>query len=116
MPGGLRRIHEHPRAVPAVPVARRLMTAEMEHEMRQLLGWTAAAVMAVAMVGCASTGPTLPCEKCDYGYTYNGKRSELKKFCAVHGDKATCCIKDGKMYDCSKNPMECPECAKNAGK
>jgi len=84
--------------------------------MRAFMACTVAAVMALAMIGCASSGPTLPCEKCDYGYTYNGKRTELRKFCATHGDKATCCIKDGKIYDCSKNPMECPECAKNAGK
>ena len=85
--------------------------------MHRFMGWAAAAVLAIAMAGCASTGgPTLPCEKCDWGYTYNGKRTELRKYCATSGDKATCCIKDGKIYDCSKNPMECPECAKNAGK
>lgn len=82
--------------------------------MRRFTGWMAAGVLAAAMAGCASTGPTLPCEKCDYGYEYKGKRTELKKFC--HPDKPVCCIKDGKTYDCSKSPMECPECAKNAGK
>jgi hypothetical protein len=78
----------------------------------------AAAVLAVGLVGCASTGggAQTPCEKCDYGYVYLGKRTELRKWCNTSGDKPTCCIKDGKIYDCSKNPMECPECAKNAGK
>ena len=86
--------------------------------MRRFLSWSAAAVLAIAMAGCASTGgeAKTPCEKCEYGYVYLGKRTELRKYCAAGGDKATCCIKDGKIYDCSKNPMECPECAKNAGK
>ena len=83
--------------------------------MRQFLGVTAAAVLAIAMVGCATTGaPSVPCEKCDYGYVYLGKRTELRKWCNPNADKPTCCIKDGKIYDCSKNPMECPECAKKA--
>jgi hypothetical protein len=83
--------------------------------MRQFMGMATAAVLAILVAGCASTGgPSLPCEKCDYGYEYKGKRTELRKFCRTDGDKAACCIKDGKIYDCSKNPMECPECAKKA--
>ncbi len=84
--------------------------------MRRFLCVTAAAVLAVLVAGCASTGGGVqtPCEKCDYGYVYLGKRSELRKWCNPNADKPTCCIKDGKIYDCSKNPMECPECAKKA--
>ena len=82
--------------------------------MRRFLGMAAAAVLAISVVGCAGVGPKTPCEKCDYGYVYVGKRPELKKWCNPNADKPTCCIKDGKFYDCSKNPMECPECAKNA--
>jgi len=85
--------------------------------MGRCLSWLAAAVLAAGLVGCASTGgANVPCEKCDYGYVYLGKRTELRKWCNTSGDKATCCIKDGKIYDCSKVPAECPECAKHAGK
>ena len=82
--------------------------------MRRVLGWSSAALLTVVMTGCASIGSKAetPCEKCDYGYIYVGKRMELRKWCKIEGDKATCCIKDGKIYDCSKNPPECPECAK----
>jgi hypothetical protein len=78
----------------------------------------ATGLLAAALAGCATAagGAKTPCEKCDYGYVYLGKRSELRKWCNTDGEKPTCCIKDGKIYDCSKNPMECPECAKNAGK
>lgn len=86
--------------------------------MRRFLGWAASAAMAVAMVGCASLStPSVPCEKCDYGYVYLGKRSELRRWCNnPNSDKPSCCIKDGKILDCTKNPMECPECAKAAQK
>lgn len=86
--------------------------------MRRIMGWAAAGLAAITMIGCATsgTGSQTPCEKCDYGYVYLGKRAELKKWCNTAGDKPSCCIKDGKIYDCSKNPAECPECAKNAGK
>jgi len=85
--------------------------------MRRCLSWMAAGLLALGLVGCASAGTAnVPCEKCDYGYVYLGKRSELRRWCNASGDKPTCCIKDGKIYDCSKTPMECPECAKNAGK
>lgn len=85
--------------------------------MSRCLSGVAAALMLLAVAGCASTGGvSTPCEKCEYGYVYLGKRTELRKWCKVEGDKATCCIKDGKIYDCSKTPMECPECAKSAGK
>lgn len=82
--------------------------------MRRLLGMMAAATLAIAMFGCASTGggASVPCEKCDYGYVYLGKRTELRRWCNPNADKPTCCIKEGKIMDCSKNPMECPECAK----
>ena len=71
--------------------------------MRRFLGWAAVAVMAVAMVGCANTGKaSTPCESCDYGYVPVGKRSERRVWC----------IKDGKTLDCTKNPPECPDCAK----
>ena len=84
--------------------------------MRRFIGRTAAAVVILAAAGCSAVGgrAETPCEKCDYGYIYVGKRAELRKWCKVEGDKATCCIKDGKIYDCSKNPPECPECAKRA--
>jgi|KBSSwiStaDraftv2_1062776.scaffolds.fasta_scaffold2725679_2 hypothetical protein len=85
--------------------------------MRRCLSWLAAAALAVGLAGYASTGgANVPCEKCDSGYVYLGKRSEPKKWCNTSGDKPTCCIKDGKILDCTKNPAECPECAKNAGK
>ena len=79
--------------------------------------WTTAALLALALAGCATTGGAgAPCEKCDYGYVYVGKRAELKKWCNPNAEKPTCCIKEGKMLDCTKTPAECPECAKNAGK
>ncbi len=51
--------------------------------MGRFMGWTAAAVVAVAMAGCSSIGgrAETPCDKCDYGYVYVGKRSELRKWC-----------------------------------
>jgi hypothetical protein len=86
-----------------------------EKDMSRILSLVAAAALAIALGGCASLStPPTPCEKCDYGYVYVGKRPELRKWCKIEGDKATCCIKDGKIYDCSKNPPECPECAKRA--
>jgi len=71
--------------------------------MRRFLSWTAAVVMAIALAGCASTGSSgKGCESCDYGYVPVKKSS----------DRRVWCIKDGKMLDCTKNPPECPECAK----
>ena len=75
--------------------------------MRRFLGWTAAAVLAVGMVGCTNAGKSgEPCESCTYAYVPVKKTSERQTFCEVNG----------KRVDCKKNPPECPECAKNAGK
>jgi hypothetical protein len=75
--------------------------------MRRFMGWASAAVLAVALAGCAgagmgSTGSS--CEGCSYSYAPSGKQTIRKAVC----------IKDGKVFDCSKNPPECPECAAKA--
>lgn len=54
------------------------------------------------VAGCSGT-PTqagAPCEKCNYGFVSVGKTPQKRYWCIV----------DGKTYDCSKNPAECPEC------
>ena len=59
-------------------------------------------VMAVVVAGCTGT-PTqagAPCDKCNYGFVGVGKRTEKRYWCVI----------DGKTYDCSKNPAECPDC------
>jgi hypothetical protein len=80
--------------------------------MRQILRWTAAAVMTVAMLGCAESGHTSkePCLDCTYGYIAVGKTSTRKVLCIAPstGDL------NPKVYDCTKNPPECPECARRA--
>lgn len=71
--------------------------------MRRVLGWTCAAVLAVILAGCTSTGHSEgACESCTYAYMPVKKSVERR----------TVCMKDGKVYDCTKSPAECPECAK----
>jgi hypothetical protein len=74
--------------------------------MRRLMGWTSALVLAVALAGCAETGHSSkePCIDCTYAYLPSGKQTNRKPVC----------IYEGKLMDCTKNPPECPECAKRA--
>lgn len=95
--------------------------------MRYFLIASMVATVAITLAGCAgsnaagpsccsrtgsASGPTsasstrLLCETCDYGFVSEDKRAVPRAFCS-----------DGKtIFDCSKNPPECPECAKNASK
>lgn len=76
-----------------------------------------AALLAIALAGCAAeAGVKAPCEKGGYGYVSLGKRKVLRTWCAACGDQSTCCSRDGKFHGCLKNPAECPEDAKDAGK
>ena len=72
--------------------------------MSKLLGVLGVAVMAVSMAACASTGKPAGsgCEACTYGYASVMKNSERHAFCVVNG----------KQVDCTKNPSDCPSCAK----
>lgn len=71
--------------------------------MRRLMGWVSAAVLAAGM-GCSSTDTSkTPCDQCTYAYVPVKKASV---------ERHAVCIKDGKMYDCTKHPAECPVCAK----
>lgn len=79
--------------------------------MRQIQCVAMAVVMAIALAGCAGTGttPGTPCEKCEYGYV-----SVQKDLSGRRVNRLAVCIVDGKTMDCTKNPPECPDCAKAA--
>ena len=71
--------------------------------MKRIVSGMAAAVLAIALAGCATTGGSGgPCEACTYGYTPVKKSMERHAFCMV----------DGKKVDCTKNPADCPSCRK----
>lgn len=72
--------------------------------MRQVLGLISTAILAVVFAsGCASAPSGAgPCASCVQGVTTVKKTTERHWFCVVNG----------KQVDCTKNPAECPECAK----
>jgi len=71
--------------------------------MIRMMQWVCVSVLAITLAGCASSGGSAtPCEQCDYGYVPVKKMTERRVWCIV----------DGKKVDCTKNPAECPECAK----
>lgn len=68
-----------------------------------LLKLSAVLVLAVGFVGCASAASGAgPCASCVDGATTVRKSTESHSFCVVNG----------KQVDCTKNPAECPRCAK----
>lgn len=75
--------------------------------MAMILKMSATLLLAVGFVGCAATGgpSNQPCASCVDGVATVKKSSEKHAYCVVNG----------KQVDCSKNPPECPSCAK-AGK
>lgn len=68
------------------------------------MGWTMMFVVAILLAGCASTqSSSMPCAKCKWG---------AKNTQGPMTDPMVYCVVDGKKVDCTKNPPECPECAK----
>jgi hypothetical protein len=80
--------------------------------MSRILRWTTAVVMAAALAGCETPGHSSkePCWDCTYAYISTGKTSTRKVVCIAPstGDFHP------RIYDCTKNPPECPECARKA--
>ena len=75
--------------------------------MRQILSVAMAVVVAIGLAGCTGTAMGSSgesCNGCSYSYVPNGKQTNRKAIC----------MKDGRIFDCSKNPPECPECAAKA--
>jgi hypothetical protein len=73
--------------------------------MRAILKLALAGVMAAGLAACESTGGGAgagPCASCSEGVTTVKKTTEKRAFCVVNG----------KQVDCTKNPAECPACAK----
>ena len=71
--------------------------------MATLLKMSAVLLLAVCFAGCASAPSGAgPCASCVDGVTTVKKTSERHSFCVVNG----------KQVDCTKNPAECPSCAK----
>lgn len=75
--------------------------------MSRMMSVAAAVVLAIGLAGCAATGTgaAKPCESCKWGIQDAAAKESRTKaiwYCAV----------DGKKVDCSKQPMECSECAK----
>jgi hypothetical protein len=71
--------------------------------MATFLKMAAAALLAVGFAGCASApAGSGPCASCVDGVTTVKKTPERHSFCVVNG----------KQVDCTKNPAECPNCAK----
>lgn len=72
--------------------------------MATLLKLSAVLALAVGFLGCASApAGKEPCASCVDGVTTVRKTSERHSFCVVNG----------KQVDCTKNPAECPNCAKS---
>jgi hypothetical protein len=72
--------------------------------MRKLLTWASAIALAVTLAACtAPSSSSAPCASCKWG---------VKNTQGPMQDPVTYCVVDGKKMDCSKNPPECPECAK----
>lgn len=68
---------------------------------RFLISGIALVVLSSFMIGCADMSHSgAPCDKCNSGYVTVGKRSERRYWCDI----------DGKHYDCTYNPGECPNC------
>ena len=59
-------------------------------------------VLAVGFLGCTTTPTNHPCASCVDGVASVKKGMERHAFCVVNG----------KQVDCTKNPSECPNCAK----
>ena len=70
--------------------------------MATLLKLSAILVLAVGFVGCASAPTNQPCASCTHGVASVKKGTEAHAYCVVNG----------KQVDCTKNPSECPSCAK----
>ncbi len=73
--------------------------------MARFLKVASAVLLAVGFVGCASAPTNQPCASCVDGVASVKKGTEKHAYCVVNG----------KQVDCTKNPAECPSCAK-AGK
>lgn len=75
-----------------------------ENDMATLLKLSAVLALAVGFLGCASApSGSGPCASCVDGVTTVRKTSERRSFCVING----------KQVDCTKNPAECPSCAKS---
>lgn len=71
--------------------------------MATLLKASAALLLAIGFAGCAASAPTNhPCASCSEGMASVKKGYEKRAYCVVNG----------KQVDCTKNPAECPSCAK----
>ena len=70
--------------------------------MATLLKMSAALLLAVGFAGCASAPTNQPCASCVDGVATVKKGTEKHAICVVNG----------KQVDCTKNPAECPRCAK----
>ena len=75
--------------------------------MARFMKVAAAVLLTVGFVGCATSGApsNQPCASCSQGTATVKKGTETHAYCVVNG----------KQVDCTKNPPECPACAK-AGK
>lgn len=75
--------------------------------MATILKLSATLLLAVGFMGCQTSGgaSNQPCASCVDGVATVKKSYEKHAFCVVNG----------KQVDCTKNPAECPNCAK-AGK
>ncbi len=70
--------------------------------MATLLKASAVLLLAVVFAGCASAPTNQPCASCSEGVASVKKGVEKRAYCVVNG----------KQVDCTKNPAECPACAK----
>lgn len=70
--------------------------------MATLLKMSAALLLAIGFAGCASAPTNHPCASCSSGVASVKKGTETHAYCVVNG----------KQVDCTKNPAECPSCAK----
>ena len=72
--------------------------------MATFLQAVAVGFLTIGLVGCASTDGrgSGPCASCVDGVTTVKKTPERHSFCVING----------KQVDCTKNPAECPTCAK----
>ncbi len=77
---------------------------KIEAVMRRVLGWAAAAVLAIAFAGCSSPPQPswFPCQKCHYRVDAQSHDPHARIYCVI----------EGREVDCKKNPPECPECRK----